>query len=210
MISADCHAQEPANLWAERIDRNICRACRASRSTRTASSGVSPKDGRARVCSTARLPARTSIATPAATIRSSACAITCATASMRRSFSLTRASRCGPPPIPSSPPRSARSGTTGRGRLSGRTTIACRRWPSIATADVTTATAEIQRVAKMGFRGLTLPCKPIFGAHDGRHPNYNLGCTIRCGRRFRTPTCRSPFTFRPDAIRARRAKTAAR
>ena len=46
---------------------------------------------------------------------------------------------------------------------------------SIATADVNTATAEIQRVAKMGFRGLTLPCKPIFGAHDARHPNYNLG-----------------------------------
>jgi len=46
---------------------------------------------------------------------------------------------------------------------------------SIATADVNLATAEIQRVAKMGFRGLTLPCKPIFGAHDSRQPNYNLG-----------------------------------
>ncbi len=34
--------------------------------------------------------------------------------------------------------------------------------------------AEIKRVAQMGFRGLTLPCKPIFGAHDARHPNYNL------------------------------------
>ncbi len=45
---------------------------------------------------------------------------------------------------------------------------------AIATADVNAAIEEIERVAKMGFRGLTLPCKPIFGAHDARHPNYNL------------------------------------
>ncbi|HXN86228.1 MAG TPA: amidohydrolase family protein [Candidatus Binataceae bacterium] len=46
---------------------------------------------------------------------------------------------------------------------------------AIATADIPSAIAEIKRVAKLGFRGLTLPCKPIFGAHDARHPNYNLG-----------------------------------
>lgn len=45
---------------------------------------------------------------------------------------------------------------------------------AIATADLELAIAEIKRVAKMGFRGLTLPCKPIFGPHDARHPNYNL------------------------------------
>lgn len=46
---------------------------------------------------------------------------------------------------------------------------------AIATAEVEGAVAEITRVAKLGFRGLTLPCKPIFGPHDARHPNYNLG-----------------------------------
>lgn len=45
---------------------------------------------------------------------------------------------------------------------------------AIATADVAVAVAEVERVARMGFRGLTLPCKPIFGPHDARHPNYNL------------------------------------
>jgi len=45
---------------------------------------------------------------------------------------------------------------------------------AIATADLELAIAEIKRVAKIGFRGLTLPCKPIFGPHDARHPNYNL------------------------------------
>lgn len=45
---------------------------------------------------------------------------------------------------------------------------------AIATADVEMAAAEVERVAKMGFRGLTLPCKPIFGPHDARHPNYNF------------------------------------
>ncbi|MGH7916488.1 MAG: amidohydrolase family protein [Candidatus Binataceae bacterium] len=45
---------------------------------------------------------------------------------------------------------------------------------AIMTADVALAIDEIKRVARMGFRGVTLPCKPIFGAHDARHPNYNL------------------------------------
>jgi len=45
---------------------------------------------------------------------------------------------------------------------------------AIAPADLQGAIAEIKRVAKMGFRGLALPCKPIYGAPDSRHPNYNL------------------------------------
>jgi len=45
---------------------------------------------------------------------------------------------------------------------------------AIMTADLELGMAEIKRVAKMGFRGLTLPCKPVWGAHDARHPNYNL------------------------------------
>jgi predicted TIM-barrel fold metal-dependent hydrolase len=45
---------------------------------------------------------------------------------------------------------------------------------AIMTSDVNLAIAEIERAAKLGFRGLTLPCKPIFGNYDSRHPNYNL------------------------------------
>ncbi len=45
---------------------------------------------------------------------------------------------------------------------------------AIMTADVNMAIEEIKRVAKLGFRGVNLPCKPIFGAHDARHPNYNM------------------------------------
>ena len=45
---------------------------------------------------------------------------------------------------------------------------------AIATGDLDGSMAEIERVAKQGFRGLTLPCKPIWGAHDVDHPNYNL------------------------------------
>lgn len=44
---------------------------------------------------------------------------------------------------------------------------------AVATGDLPGTLAEIKRVAKLGFRGLTLPCKPIFGAHDADHPNYN-------------------------------------
>src|SRR5262245_438447 len=45
---------------------------------------------------------------------------------------------------------------------------------AIATGDLAGSIAEVERVAKLGFRALTLPCKPIWGAHDVDHPNYNL------------------------------------
>ncbi|MSO76539.1 MAG: amidohydrolase [Alphaproteobacteria bacterium] len=45
---------------------------------------------------------------------------------------------------------------------------------AIATGNLECAIAEIKRVAKMGFRVLSLPCKPIWGGHDVDHVNYNL------------------------------------
>lgn len=45
---------------------------------------------------------------------------------------------------------------------------------ALATGDLEGSIAEVRRVAKLGFRSLTLPCKPIWGAHDVGHPNYNL------------------------------------
>ncbi len=44
----------------------------------------------------------------------------------------------------------------------------------IATGNIEAAISEIQRVAKLGFRGLTLPCKPIWGPPDHEQSNYNL------------------------------------
>jgi predicted TIM-barrel fold metal-dependent hydrolase len=45
---------------------------------------------------------------------------------------------------------------------------------AIATGNLECAIAEIKRVAKMGYRVLSLPCKPIWGGHDVDHVNYNL------------------------------------
>jgi predicted TIM-barrel fold metal-dependent hydrolase len=45
---------------------------------------------------------------------------------------------------------------------------------ALATADLAGSIAEVERVAAMGFKVLTLPCKPVWGAHDVEHPNYNL------------------------------------
>ncbi|MFP6748412.1 MAG: amidohydrolase family protein [Alphaproteobacteria bacterium] len=45
---------------------------------------------------------------------------------------------------------------------------------AVATGDLPGTLAGIERTAKMGFRGLTLPCKPIYGGHDVDDPNYNL------------------------------------
>ncbi len=44
----------------------------------------------------------------------------------------------------------------------------------LATGDLEGAIKEIDRVATLGFRGLCLPCTPIFGHSDPENPNYNL------------------------------------
>ena len=44
----------------------------------------------------------------------------------------------------------------------------------IAPGDLEGAIAEIRRTAKLGFRGLSLPCKPLWGPPDHEAPNYNL------------------------------------
>jgi predicted TIM-barrel fold metal-dependent hydrolase len=50
----------------------------------------------------------------------------------------------------------------------------CNPAAALATADVELSVREVERVARMGYRTLILPCKPIWGAHDVGHINYNL------------------------------------
>jgi len=45
---------------------------------------------------------------------------------------------------------------------------------AIAPGNVDQAIAEIQRCADLGFRGLSLPCKPLWGPPDVDDLNYNL------------------------------------
>lgn len=45
---------------------------------------------------------------------------------------------------------------------------------NVATGDLPGTLEEIERCAKIGFRALSLPCKPHWGAHDIDHVNYNL------------------------------------
>ena len=44
----------------------------------------------------------------------------------------------------------------------------------IASADIEGAIKEIERSAERGFRGLALPCKPVFGPPNHEDINYNL------------------------------------
>jgi len=45
---------------------------------------------------------------------------------------------------------------------------------ALATADIEGSLVEIERVAKLGFRGVTMPCKPVWNSQDARDPNYNM------------------------------------
>jgi predicted TIM-barrel fold metal-dependent hydrolase len=44
----------------------------------------------------------------------------------------------------------------------------------VAPGDLEGTLAEIERCAALGFRGLSLPCKPVWGAPDHEALNYNL------------------------------------
>ena len=44
----------------------------------------------------------------------------------------------------------------------------------ITTTDVDMAVAEIERVAKLGFQGVCLPSKPVYGPQAPKERNYNL------------------------------------
>ncbi len=50
----------------------------------------------------------------------------------------------------------------------------CNPVAAIASADVNLAVKEVERVAKLGYRTLMLPCKPVFGPNNVSDPNYNL------------------------------------
>ncbi len=44
----------------------------------------------------------------------------------------------------------------------------------LVTADIDMAIKEVERVAKMGYKILCMPCKPVFGPHNVADLNYNL------------------------------------
>jgi len=77
----------------------------------------------------------------------------------------------------------------------------------VATGDLDGAIAEIERTAALGFRAYTLPCKPNWGAHDAEARNYNLpefdrlwACVEATGRpvTFHVSTGRDPRAARGD------------
>lgn len=50
----------------------------------------------------------------------------------------------------------------------------CNPAAALATADIEASVKEVERVAKLGYRVLTLPCKPVWGPANVNNPNYNL------------------------------------
>ena len=75
----------------------------------------------------------------------------------------------------------------------------------LATGDLTGAIAEVERSARRGFRALALPCKPVWGAPDHQHANYNLpefdplwaaACEVDLPVTFHVSTGRDPRTAR--------------
>ena len=77
----------------------------------------------------------------------------------------------------------------------------------VATGDLDGAIAEIERCGALGFRAFTLPCKPDWGAHDPDCHNYNFpefdrlwACVQATGKpiTFHVSTGRDPRAARGD------------
>jgi predicted TIM-barrel fold metal-dependent hydrolase len=174
MISADCHANEPANLWAERIDaRYRERVPSVERGKDGAlfqlTDGFRPMRLRDVVYEGEDLERNRAGKTPA--------------------DRLVDHARDGIDAEIIFPNKGLTMWATSDPVFSN---AMCRVWndwawetfgpyndrlspmAAVATADLEGALSEIRRVAKTGFRGLTLPCKPVWGAHDAAHLNYNL------------------------------------
>ena len=174
MISADCHANEPANLWAERIDaRYRERVPRVERdkdgATFQLTEGFRPMRLRDVVYQGEDFERNRAGKTPQDRLRDHA--------------------RDGVDAEVIFPNKGLTMWATPDPLFSN---AMCRVWndwaweifapyndrlspmAAVATGDLAGAIAEIRRVAKLGFRGLTLPCKPVWGSHDAEHLNYNL------------------------------------
>jgi predicted TIM-barrel fold metal-dependent hydrolase len=74
---------------------------------------------------------------------------------------------------------------------------------ALAPGDLDGTLAEIERVAKLGYRALTLPCKPVWGGHDVDHVNYNLPHFDRMWALIEA--CDLPITFHVSTGRDPRA-----
>lgn len=174
MISADCHANEPTNLWAERIDAKyrdrlpriekgdegalfqLTEGFRPMRLRNVAfegedlarnQAGRTPDD---RLCDDARDGVDAEVIFPNKGLTMWATPDPFFSNAMCRVWNDWAWETFGPY----------------NDRLSPMA--------AVAPGDLDGAIAEIRRVARQGFRGLTFPCKPVWGGHDASHANYNL------------------------------------
>src|SRR5262245_50164015 len=174
IVSADCHANEPANLWAERIDRQyrdrlprvvtddngvqwrIAEGYRPDRLRIMALEGEDDARQKAGADPHQRLRDQDRDGIDAEVVFPNKGLAMWATP--ERTFALA--------------PFRVWNDVAGEpfGPYADRMSPAA----ALATADLEGSIAEVRRVAALGFRVLTLPCKPVWGAHDVEHPNYNL------------------------------------
>ena len=174
VISADCHANEPANLWAERIDpRYRDRVPRVERGKDGTlfqlTDGFRPMRLRDVVYEGEDLERNRAGKTPADRLADHARdGIDAEIVFPNKGLTMWAT------PDPAFSNAMCRVWNDWAWETFGPYNDRLSPMAAVATADLEGALAEIRRVAKMGFRGLTLPCKPVWGAHDAAHLNYNL------------------------------------
>ena len=173
MVSADCHANEPGNLWRERID--------AKYQDRLPRVHVDEKGGRWQVSEGFRRVKLRSLELEGEDLVRSR-------AGADPEDRLRDHARDGIDAEVIFPNKGLSMWATSDCQFS---MAMCRVWNDwawetfgpyydrlsplacLATGDLDGSLAEIERVAKLGFRGLCLPCKPTWGPPDADEPNYN-------------------------------------
>ena len=177
MVSADGHVQEPTDLWRVRMDAEVPRPPARHRASTPTGKQFQKTEGfrptphpqhpvrrRGPAAQPVGPHARRN-ASPTSTADGVDCEIMFPNKGLTDVGDARRRVQPGACAAPT---------TTGRGKRSARTTTGSSPMACIATGDIDGAIAEIERSAKLGFRGLALPCKPVWGAPDHEALNYNL------------------------------------
>jgi predicted TIM-barrel fold metal-dependent hydrolase len=174
MISADCHANEPANLWAERIEaRYRDRVPRIEHgkdgSLFQLTEGFRPMRLRNVVYEGEDLERNRAGKTPAERLADHARdGVDAEVIFPNKGLTMWAT----PDPVFSN--AMCRVWNDWAWEVFGPYNDRLSPMAAVAAGDLEGAVTEIRRVARMGFRGLTLPCKPVWGAHDAAQANYNL------------------------------------
>ena len=168
IVSADCHVQEPNDLWVKRMPKDCTAVCPASAFNPTGRNSRRPRAFARSASATCRSKARTGCATNRARRRKNASPISTADGVDCEVLFPNKGLAMWATPDAKFSQAMCHAYNEWAWEVFGPYNDKLAPMACIAAGDIEGAIAEVQRTAKLGFKGLSLPCKPVWGAPEPR------------------------------------------